>query len=286
MDFPQNITVTGSPDFHNNYIKPHHAITSWTMMILVCRPDSTLWDCHCGSACVNPICRSSATDFLWPDWMPQPKPSSNCLHWNYPPSHVKLSHDALLRPLPRSISAAYGVSAAHNNYIKPHHAIYHVVDDDDDFGLPTSFNTLRLSLCECVNPICRSSATVFCDRNATTQALLQLSALKFPPEPCKTLSWWTVASPRSISAACGVSAADSVAANVCDLSRSPWSGPWCRRSFSKCEPGTNWTHPFSILELSIASQKEAVRVSSVIGQYAKSWCLSRKQPIDKVPSPN
>jgi hypothetical protein len=30
--------------------------------------------------------------------------------------------------------------------------------------------------------------------------------------------------------------------------------------------------PFSVLESSIASQKEAVAVSSVMGQYAKSWC--------------
>lgn len=143
-------------------------------------------------------------------------------------------------------------------------------------GLPTSFNTLRLSLCECVNPIRRSSSTVFCDLNATTQALLQLSGLKFPPEPCNIRSWWTVASPLSISAAFGMSATDNEAANVCDLSRSPWSGPWCRKFVSKCEPGTNWTQPFLILELSIASQKEAVLVSSVIGQYAKSWCLSCK----------
>lgn len=74
------------------------AITS-LMTILVCRPHSTLWDCHCASAWI----RSAAPPPLFSaTWMPQPKPSSNCLDWNSPPSHVKSSHDGLLRPLDQS----------------------------------------------------------------------------------------------------------------------------------------------------------------------------------------
>lgn len=140
-------------------------------------------------------------------------------------------------------------------------------------SFPTSFSTLRLSLWECVKPISRSMATVSWDRNATTHALRQLLDEKFPPEPCRMRSWCTVTSPLSISAALGLSSSDNVAANVCDLSLSPCSGPWCLKCFSRCEPGTNCTHPFSSRELSIASQKDAVLVSFVTGQYAKSWCL-------------
>jgi hypothetical protein len=143
---------------------------------------------------------------------------------------------------------------------------------------PTAFKTWRESLCECVNPRARSAATVVSDLNAMTQARLQLLELELRPEPCNVRSWWTVTSPRLICAGTWTSSSDSCAASVCEVSLSPCSGP-CRLSlFSRWDPRTNLRHPFSMHESSIANQNEAVLVSSVTGQYARSWCLQHKSP--------